>query len=81
MSEKNPINGQDKVATAYIDNGNFGSRIVRLETGRLASQAGGAVTAFLDDETMVLSTTTISSQPRENFDFFPLTVDVEEKMY
>jgi polyribonucleotide nucleotidyltransferase len=81
MSDKYPIKGQDKFAEAFIDNGSFGSRKVRFETGRLADQADGAVTAFLDDETMVLSTTTISSQPRENFDFFPLTVDVEEKMY
>lgn len=81
MTTRNPIKGQDKFAEAIIDNGEFGTRKVRFETGRLAEQADGAVTAFLDDETMVLSTTTISSQPRESFDFFPLTVDVEEKMY
>lgn len=81
MTDKNPIIGQDKVATAIIDNGKFGTRTVRFETGRLAAQADGAVTAFLDDDTMVLSTTVASSQPRESFDFFPLTVDVEERMY
>jgi polyribonucleotide nucleotidyltransferase len=81
MTEKNPIKGQDKFAEAVIDNGSFGTRKVRFETGRLAQQADGAVTAFLDDETMVLSTTTISGEPRESFDFFPLTVDVEERMY
>jgi polyribonucleotide nucleotidyltransferase len=81
MTDKYPIKGQDKTATAVIDNGAFGTRTVRFETGRLAEQAGGAVTAFLDDDTMVLSTTTISSQPRESFDFFPLTVDVLEKTY
>lgn len=64
-----------------IDNGDFGSRNIRFETGQLARQAGGSVTAYLDDDTMLLATTTASSQPREGFDFFPLTVDVEERMY
>ncbi|MFD1861225.1 polyribonucleotide nucleotidyltransferase [Aeromicrobium camelliae] len=64
-----------------IDNGSFGTRTVRFETGLLARQAGGAVSAFLDDDTMLLSTTTASKQPKEHFDFFPLTVDVEERMY
>ena len=66
---------------AVLDNGPFGSRTVRFETGRLARQAGGAVSAFLDDDTMLLSTTTASKSPKEHFDFFPLTVDVEERMY
>ncbi|EID52666.1 polyribonucleotide nucleotidyltransferase [Saccharomonospora xinjiangensis] len=66
---------------AVIDNGRFGSRTVRFETGRLARQAAGAVVAYLDDETMLLSATTASKQPKEQFDFFPLTVDVEERMY
>jgi polyribonucleotide nucleotidyltransferase len=78
---RRPIEGQDKVAIATIDNGAFGTRKVRFETGRLAQQADGCVSAFLDDETMILSTTVISSQARESFDFFPLTVDVEERMY
>ncbi|WP_151524491.1 polyribonucleotide nucleotidyltransferase [Serinicoccus kebangsaanensis] len=68
-------------AEATIDNGSFGTRTVRFETGRLAKQAGGSVTAYLDDETMLLSTTTASKHPKDHFDFFPLTVDVEEKMY
>ncbi|QGU02245.1 Polyribonucleotide nucleotidyltransferase [Corynebacterium kalinowskii] len=67
--------------TATIDNGDFGTRTLRFETGQLARQADGAVTAFLDEETMLLATTTASNQPREGFDFFPLTVDVEERMY
>ncbi|MFN2310346.1 MAG: polyribonucleotide nucleotidyltransferase, partial [Gammaproteobacteria bacterium] len=37
--------------------------------------------AYLDDDTMLLSTTTASGSPREHLDFFPLTVDVEERMY
>ncbi len=69
------------VAEAVIDNGSFGTRTVRFETGRLAKQAGGAVSAYLDGETMLLSTTTAGKHPREGFDFFPLTVDVEERMY
>ncbi|WP_130014606.1 polyribonucleotide nucleotidyltransferase [Serinicoccus sediminis] len=68
-------------AEATIDNGSFGTRTVRFETGRLARQAGGSVTAYLDDETMLLSTTTAGKHPKDHFDFFPLTVDVEEKMY
>lgn len=69
------------VAEAVIDNGSFGKRTVRFETGRLAKQAGGAVAAYLDEDTMLLSTTTAGKHPREGFDFFPLTVDVEERMY
>ena len=68
-------------AEATIDNGSFGTRTVRFETGRLARQAGGAVVAYLDDDTMLLSTTTAGKYPKEQFDFFPLTVDVEERMY
>jgi polyribonucleotide nucleotidyltransferase len=68
-------------ATAIIDNGSFGTRTVRFETGRLALQAAGAVVAYLDDENMLLSATTASKAPKEHFDFFPLTVDVEERMY
>ncbi|WP_115684448.1 polyribonucleotide nucleotidyltransferase [Corynebacterium senegalense] len=68
-------------AVAVLDNGDFGSRTIRFETGQLARQAGGSVTTYLDDDTMMLATTTASNQPREGFDFFPLTVDVEERMY
>ncbi|WP_402467833.1 polyribonucleotide nucleotidyltransferase [Isoptericola aurantiacus] len=68
-------------AEAVIDNGRFGTRTVRFETGRLARQAAGSVAAYLDGETMLLSTTTAGKHPKEQFDFFPLTVDVEERMY
>src|ERR1700684_3188999 len=68
-------------STATIDNGSFGTRTIRFETGRLAKQAAGAVVAYLDDETMLLSATTASKSPKEHFDFFPVTVDVEERMY
>jgi len=68
-------------AEAVIDNGRFGTRTVRFETGRLARQAAGSVAAYLDGETMLLSATTAGKHPKEQFDFFPLTVDVEERMY
>ncbi|MBV9091677.1 MAG: polyribonucleotide nucleotidyltransferase [Mycobacteriaceae bacterium] len=68
-------------STAVVDNGRFGTRTVRFETGRLAQQAAGSVVAYLDEETMLLSATTASKNPKEHFDFFPLTVDVEERMY
>ena len=70
-----------KFAEAVLDNGKFGKRTVRFETGRLAQQAQGAVAAYLDEETMLLSATSVSKQPKEHFDFFPLTVDVEERSY
>jgi polyribonucleotide nucleotidyltransferase len=68
-------------AEVVIDNGPFGVHKIRFETGRLARLAAGSAVVFLDDETMVLSATTASKQPKENLDFFPLTVDVEERMY
>ena len=68
-------------SVAIIDNGKFGKREIRFETGRLAAQASGSTVVYLDDDTMLLSATTASKSPRESFDFFPLTVDVEERMY
>jgi polyribonucleotide nucleotidyltransferase len=68
-------------AEAVLDNGSFGTRKIRFETGRLARQAAGSVVAYLDDDTMVLSATSASKQPKDHFDFFPLTVDVEERAY
>src|SRR5215217_6142842 len=68
-------------STAVIDNGRFGKRTIRFETGHLARQAAGSAVAYLDDETMLLSATTASKNPKDHFDFFPLTVDVEERMY
>jgi polyribonucleotide nucleotidyltransferase len=68
-------------AEAVIDNGSFGIHKLRFETGKLARLAAGSAVVYLDDETMVLSATTAGKQPREGYDFFPLTVDVEERMY
>jgi len=70
-----------KFAEAVLDNGKFGKRTIRFETGRLAQQSQGAVAAYLDEETMILSATSASKQPKDHFDFFPLTVDVEERSY
>ncbi len=70
-----------KFAETVLDNGKFGTRTVRFETGRLAQQAQGAVAAYLDEETMILSATSAGKHPRDGFDFFPLTVDVEERSY
>ncbi len=64
-----------------LDNGKFGTRKIKFETGLLARQAAGAVTAYLDDDTMLLSATTAGKHPKDHFDFFPLTIDVEERMY
>ena len=66
---------------AVIDNGAFGVRRIRFETGRLARQATGSAVVYFDDQTMLLSATTASKSPKDQFDFFPLTVDVEERMY
>ncbi|HVS67769.1 MAG TPA: polyribonucleotide nucleotidyltransferase [Mycobacteriales bacterium] len=59
----------------------LGERTIRFETGRLAQQAAGSAVTYLDDETMILSATTASKNPKDQFDFFPLTVDVEERQY
>ena len=70
-----------KSAEAVLDNGKFGKRTIRFEAGRLAQQAQGSVAAYLDEDTMLLSATSISKNPKDQFDFFPLTVDVEERSY
>ncbi|WP_157697259.1 polyribonucleotide nucleotidyltransferase [Brachybacterium avium] len=76
------MEGPDITATtAVIDNGSYGRREIRFETGRLAQQAAGAVAVYLDDDTMVFSATAVSNKPKDHFDFFPLTIDVEERMY
>jgi polyribonucleotide nucleotidyltransferase len=76
------VEGPDLQFTeAVIDNGDLGRHVVRFESGLLARQAAGSATVFLDDDTMVLSATTAQTKPRDAIDFFPLTVDVEERMY
>ena len=58
----------------------LGGRKLIVESGKMAKQANGAVLVRYGD-TAVLSTATASAKPREGADFFPLTVDCEEKMY
>jgi polyribonucleotide nucleotidyltransferase len=70
-----------QTSVAVIDNGSFGKRTIKFETGRLARQANGTAVVYLDDDTMLLSATTAGKSPKDQFDFFPLTVDVEERMY
>jgi polyribonucleotide nucleotidyltransferase len=75
------VEGPDtQYAEAVIDNGGFGTQTIRFETGRLAKQAAGSAVAYLGD-TMLLSATTAGKHPKEQLDFFPLTIDVEERMY
>ncbi|MBZ0293664.1 MAG: polyribonucleotide nucleotidyltransferase, partial [Anaerolineae bacterium] len=58
----------------------LGAEEIVIEAGKLAEQAGGAVTVRCGD-TVIFVTATMSSKPREGIDFFPLSVDYEEKMY
>ncbi len=64
----------------YTFEATLGGHKLTLETGRLAQQAGGAVTIRCGD-TVLLATATMSAQEREGTDFFPLTVDFEERLY
>ena len=67
-----------------LDENSFTTKIgeheIIISSGKLAEQAGGAVTARVGDS-MVLATATMSKNTREGLDFFPLSVDFEEKMY
>ncbi len=58
----------------------IGDRLLSIETGRLAGQANGSVMVRYGD-TVVLATATATKEPRPDIDFFPLTVDYEERMY
>ena len=75
------MEGQVYSATAVIDNGKHGKRTIKFETGRLARQAAGSTAVYFNEDTMLFSATTASKSPKDHFDFFPLTVDVEERMY
>jgi len=66
---------ESKIYTAVV-----GGRPITIETGKLAAQAGGAVTIRLGDS-IVFAAATMSSSVREGIDFFPLTVEYEERMY
>ena len=70
--------GRKKMKKTYEMN--LGGRPLIIESGRLAKQASGSVIVTYGD-TMVLVSATGSAQPREGIDFFPLTVDYEERLY
>jgi polyribonucleotide nucleotidyltransferase len=78
------LDGQQKGKTFMFDVNQFeteiAGRTLRIETGRLAGQAGGACTVQYG-ETVVLATACAADKPKEGTDFFPLTVDYEEKFY
>src|SRR3954452_20142825 len=76
-----PVTGSDEYTSEAILKSSLGERTIRFETGRLAQQAAGAVVTYLNDDTMLLSATTAGKQPKDQFYFFPLTVDVEERQY
>ncbi len=77
-----PMEGPNlKFVETVLDNGQHGKHTVRFEAGLLAQQADGSAAVYLDGDTMLLSATTAQKSPREAIDFFPLTVDVEERMY
>ena len=65
---------------AHVFEREIGGRTLTLESGTLAEQANGAVTVRYGD-TVMLVTAVASTQPREGTDFFPLTVDYEERLY
>ena len=76
------MEGSDiKFTEAVLDNGQYGKRTVRFEAGLLAQQAAGSASVYIDEDTMLLSATSAAKTPRDSIDFFPLTVDVEERMY
>jgi polyribonucleotide nucleotidyltransferase len=68
------------MATPFTLERTIGEKTYRFETGKLARLADGAVLVSVED-TQVLVTAVASSKPKDQLDFFPLTVDVEERMY
>src|SRR6516225_5312725 len=76
-----PVTGSHEHSSEAILKCSLGERTIRFETGRLAQQAAGSTVTYLNDDTMILSATTASKHAKEAFDFFPLTVDVEERQY
>src|SRR5579863_5183123 len=77
MKDKRPLFGGNMI---HRQEAVIGGRVMSIETGRVAEQANGAVLVRYGD-TVILATVVGSTLPREGIDFFPLTVDVEERMY
>jgi len=73
------VEAERKVAPVSVT-ANIGGKDISFETGKLAKQADGAVVVRSGD-TMILATAQGRTEAREGTDFFPLTVDVEERMY
>lgn len=71
----NPFGG--KIVSVKTE---FCGRELTMETGRLAFQADGSVLVRYGD-TVILGIAQVADEPRDGFDFFPLSVDYEEKMY
>src|SRR5688572_10124394 len=65
---------------SHIYDVEVGNQLLIIETGRLANQAAGAITVAIG-ETVVLVTACVNPDPRPDIDFFPLTIDFEERMY
>ena len=65
---------------SHIYDVEVGDQLLIIETGRLANQAAGAITVAIG-ETVVLVTACVNPEPRPDIDFFPLTIDFEERMY
>ncbi|CAM3275621.1 polyribonucleotide nucleotidyltransferase [Rhodothermus bifroesti] len=79
MGRRCPENGMEMMMQATFHEIEFApGKTLRLETGRLAKQANGAVVVRQGD-TMVLCTAVLASEPRPGVDFFPLTVEYREK--
>ncbi|MDO5297218.1 MAG: polyribonucleotide nucleotidyltransferase, partial [bacterium] len=79
MSKLQEVLGQLAEHT-YVRECQLGNKVLRMETGKVAKQAGGSVVVTLG-ETVVLVTACANPVAREGVDFFPLTVDYEERMY
>lgn len=71
---------QDNNHTNHRFTARLGNKDIIIETGKLAEQAGGAVTVRMGD-TVLLATATMSNNIRPGMDFFPLSVDYEERLY
>src|SRR5205823_12938070 len=74
-----PATKEEQPVNATTASRPIGGTDISIESGKLAKQAGGSAVVTIG-ETQVLATCT-TSNPREGIDFFPLTVDVEERMY
>ena len=80
MSTQDNNHDKSPNSTNHRFTARLGNKDIIIETGKLAEQAGGAVTVRMGD-TVLLATATMSSNVRPGMDFFPLSVDYEERLY